>query len=482
MVRSINYNSKYLYWITIFGIIIFNILQKISFLDAEPFWYDEIVSVKAALLDFGHIKHMSEWDNNPPFYYYSLWVWFKVVGISEFKARLLSVLCCTASACIVFVISKKYFNYKTALAAAFIFSLHNFVYAYAYEARAYSLVVLLVLISSYLFLNLLQSGNKKTIFFLGLVNFLVIYTHYIAGMVLLFQMLIILIHKRELIKPYFISLIICIILVFIRFTKKQVLLILSYEKGAETFWLKTADKGALHTAIVNLFSGTYIWPLLLILFIAAIARLIYLRKTLSGNITNMIYFSLTGSGSILLLYLVGIFKPIFLDRYLLFSVPFISIMVSWFIFNSKPFMQAVIIPVFFFQFISLNPNPQKSMDYRMAADVVKELRMKNQAMILLQTRDITSLFTYYYANDLFLNYKDLASNLGKNKVFEIENANDLNTLNFKDENTIIFCQTFEKAGDSSQIFDIFKQNNFVYATTKGVKGVRISLLKKIKPI
>lgn len=483
MFKTINYNSKYLYWITIFGLALFNIIQKISFLDAEPFWYDEIVSVKAALLDFGHVKHMSEWDNNPPFYYYSLWVWLKVVGISEFKARLLSVIFSATSACLIFIISKKYFNYKTGLGAALIFSFHNFVYAYCYEARCYSLVVLLVLISSYLFLKLLKENKLTTAIFLGLVNFLIVYTHYIAGIALLFQAAIILIVKRELIKPYLISVGICLIFVLIRFTKKQVLLILAYEQGAETFWLKTATGDSLYTSLINLFSGTYVWTLMLILFLTAVEYLIWSRKNINKDqLTNLIYCFALGGGSIITLFIIGIFKPIFLDRYLLFTTPFIAIAVSWLLFNSHKLVQLLIIPILCLQFLSLNLNPQKGMDFRMATNVVKALRESNNALVILQTKDITGLFAYYYSMDLFMDQKNMTGNLHKNKVSEIENYNNLSTLAFKDENTIIFCQTFEKADDSRQIFDIFKQNNFVFTTTKRVKGVKISLLKKIKPL
>jgi uncharacterized membrane protein len=483
MFRSLNYNSKYLYWITILGLAFFNIIQKISFLDAEPFWYDEIVSIKASLLDFGHIKHMSEWDNNPPFYYYSLWVWLKIVGISEFKARLLSVLFSAASACLIFTISKKYFNYKTALGAALIFSMHNFVYAYSYEARCYSLVVLLVLISSSLFLKLLKQKNTSTIIFLGLANFLIVYTHYLAGMVLFFQLTLILLIKRDLISPYFISIGICLVLVLIRFTKKQVLLVLAYEKGAETFWLKTANVDSLYASVINLFSGIYVWPLLLILFLAAIARMICIRKTINtSQINNLIYFFILGGLSVLILFTIGTFIPIFLDRYLLFTTPFIAISISWLLFNSRPLVQFLMIPILCLQVLSLNLNPQKNMDFRLAANVVKELRQSSNAMVILQTKDITGLFTYYYSRDLFMDQKNLTKNLSRNRVTEIENYNNLRTLPFKDENTIIFCQTFEKADDSRQIFDIFKKNNFIFTTTKSVKGVKISLLKKIKPL
>ena len=85
----------------------------------------------------------------------------------------------------------------------------------------------------------------------------------------------------------------------------------------------------------------------------------------------------------------------------------------------------------------------------------------------------------YYKNEMFMDFKTMQENLKKNKVLEIENSTDLNGLPFKHENTIIFCQTFEKESDNIQIFNLFKQNNFVFATLKSVKGVKISLLRKI---
>ncbi|HWY12624.1 MAG TPA: glycosyltransferase family 39 protein [Bacteroidia bacterium] len=483
MFKSLNDNSKYLYFTTIFGLFLFNLLLKINFLDAEPFWYDEIISVKSALLDFGHIKHQSEWDNNPPFYYYCLWVWIRLLGVSELKIRLLSVIFSCISASLIFVLAKKYFNYLTALFSALIFSLHDFSYAYTHEARCYTLVVLLTLLSTIVFMKLMRNANYKIIILLGLINFLIIYTHYITGLVLIFQFILLLVFKRPGLKPYLISLGICLILVIIRFTKKQVLLILSYEKGSETFWLKTADANSVKTALISLFSGANAWIFLLLLFIISVIFVFYARKKMThGEFPFLIYCFFIGGLSIFCLALIGIYKPIFLDRYLLFTIPFIAILVGWFICNSSKIMYLLIIPILFLQCSNLVLNPKKTMDFRLAANVVKDIKGNSDALIIIQTKDLTGLFTYYYKNELFIDFKTMQKNLKKNKVLEIENSADLNGLPYKNENIIIFCQTFEKESDNIQIFNIFKQNNFVFATSKSVKGVKISLLRKNKSL
>ncbi|MBK7667101.1 MAG: glycosyltransferase family 39 protein [Sphingobacteriaceae bacterium] len=129
-------------------------------------------------------------------YYYCLWVWAKIFGISEFGIRFLSVLFSSISVCLLYSFLKKHFNLVTAISAALLFSFHNFSYEYSHEARCYSLVVLLVLISTICFFNLIEKRTYLSIFYLGLVNFLIVYTHYIAGLVLVFQ-LIFLISLKE---------------------------------------------------------------------------------------------------------------------------------------------------------------------------------------------------------------------------------------------------------------------------------------------
>ncbi len=481
MFKSLNINSKSGYFILLSGIFICNLILKISFLGAEPFWYDEIVSVKATLIDFGHIKHMSEWDNNPPFYYYCLWVWAKMFGISEFNVRLLSVLFSSVSVCLLFHFLKKHYNILTGLFGALLFSFHGFSYEYSHEARCYSLVVLLVILSTICFFHALEKKTFLSVFWLGLVNFLVIYTHYIAGLILFFQLVLVLIYKRDFIKQFGISIAILLLFVLLRFTKKQFLVMLSFNKEGKTFWLQTADSNSLKEALANLFFGETVWLIFLTVFFISLAATFILRKKNSKDQNLVLVYSVYLSVMcIALTYFIGMFKPIFLARYILFTVPFILILISHFLSNINKLIALLVIPLVCLAIYSANLNPSKPMDFKLASLVVKRLQENKKPMILIQTKDVTALFAYYFDISYFKDYKNLTNNLKNHKVFELENKSDLSGLPFTGENTIIFCQTFEKQDDSNQIFDIFKQNNFVFKTTKGVKGVKISLLRKIE--
>jgi uncharacterized membrane protein len=480
MLRTIDGNSKQLYFLLLSGLFIFNVLLKISFLDSQPFWYDEIVSVKATLLDFGHIKHISEWDNNPPFYYYCLWVWAKLFGISEFKIRLLSVLFNSTSACLLFHFAKKHIGLLAGICASVLFSLHGFSYEYSHEARCYSLVVMLVLLSSVCFFNFLQKRTYWPVFWLGLVNFLIIYTHYIAGLVLLSQLILILINKKELLKKFGASILLLLIFVAFRFTKKQILIMLAFNKEGKTFWLQTSDLTLLKEALSQFFFGDGIWILFLLVFLISIVVLFNSRKKNTAEKNLFLTYSILLSiGCIAVTFLVGLYKPIFLARYLLFTVPFIIILISYFLTAHDKWIAWISLPLFALTVFNIDLDPQKPMDFKLASMVVKSLQESNKPIVLIQTKDVTALFAYYYNLSYFEDYKNLQGDLKGEKIFELENKSDLADLPLAGENTIVFCQTFEKESDSNQIFDIFKQNNFVFKTTKEVKGVKISLLRKI---
>ncbi|MCC6372765.1 MAG: glycosyltransferase family 39 protein, partial [Bacteroidia bacterium] len=134
-------------------VVITNVVLKCLFCDYTPFSFDEIISVKDTVLDFGHIKHEAEWDNNPPFYYYCLWVWHKLFSVNEFNSRLLSVIFVSLAIGFSYLFAIKYFDKRTAIYTVLLLSVSNFITYYAQETRTYSLVLMLAVISSMQFMG-----------------------------------------------------------------------------------------------------------------------------------------------------------------------------------------------------------------------------------------------------------------------------------------------------------------------------------------
>lgn len=151
----------------IFLIFFFLRLYHLSFHD---FWYDEIATVGYARLP------LRNW--NAPLYWILLHYWIKIFGISEFSLRFPSLLFSFFSVILVYLLGQNIFNKKVGIFASFFIGLSPLHLWYAQEARDYSMVLLIGLLSSLLFYRILEKGEDKLWPFFLLVSIIGFYTNY----------------------------------------------------------------------------------------------------------------------------------------------------------------------------------------------------------------------------------------------------------------------------------------------------------------
>jgi hypothetical protein len=458
-----------------FLIVIINIIIKSIFLNATPYSFDEIISVKDTLLDFGHIKHESEWDNNPPFYYYCLWVWHQILPISEFNSRFLSVIFVSLGIGFAYKFSNKYFGFSTAIFTVLFLSLSNFLTFYAQETRAYSLVFFLSLVSTNFLFQYLEKPDMKRLLLIAFINFLLIYTHYITSLLVIFQFLFVLIFYKKLFKKYFfVSSLVIIILIFLRFTKKQFLNILSYNKK-DDFWLQKAEPQDLINAVSQLFLNKTI---VLVFLSCILIFLIHWRNCKDDkNFKLMIYLFSVGYLSIFILYIVGTFKAIFLSRYLIFCIPFATIFCfkTLLLINKVGFFGCV--ALIFIALINLNIYKESGMDYKSVARLVSNLKSYND-IVVINKRDNILLFEYYFDRNNFLKYKNIDSLANTQNVYAMNEVQQLNSLPIKKNVTLFLFQSFHNLHSSKNEFSNFLENgNTKIYHTGYFKGVETSIFK-----
>jgi mannosyltransferase len=148
LISSIKNNS----WIIL--IFLVGLFLRIYGLGAESIWYDEAVSVTVAKLDlFAQINwSFLQNDNNPPLYYAILHYWVWIFGDSEFAARVPSALFGSFSIIAIYSVGRFLFNKNVGSFAALILATSVFHIKYSQEARAYSLLAFLTLVSYYFYL------------------------------------------------------------------------------------------------------------------------------------------------------------------------------------------------------------------------------------------------------------------------------------------------------------------------------------------
>lgn len=461
--------NKYLFFILI---IIANVILKSFFLDATPFWYDEMISIKDTQLDFGHIKHEAEWDNNPPFYYYCLWVWHSIIPISEFGSRFLSVLFVAFAIGLFYLFARKNFDNRTAVASAVLLTLSNFILFYAQETRAYSLVLLLAVISTTQFFKYLKDPKVFNLVLLSFVNFLVIYTHYLAGLIVFVQYLVILFfHRKKYVSFFTIQTLIIVGFVLLRFTKKQFLNIINFNKK-DDFWLQPAGFNDLMAGLSDLFFN----PLTAIVFtiILLFFTFNYFTNKIEDESRVKIYCLMLGCFSIFFLFIVGSFKPMFLPRYLIFCIPFATLLFIHQLFSFKKIGIIVIILLIGFEVYSIDLVKKGPSDYRSLSQVIKRNKRDND-IVVINTSDNLGLFLYY-SYDKFLNYKQFDSICAVNNIFAMNDTNALSKINPTKDSRIFLVQSYHNIkNNTNPIEKHFITRNKKVFSTKFYKGIEFTI-------
>lgn len=156
-------------------------------LDAESFWRDEISSVTVARLDLPEIIANRSADVHPPLYYFFLHYWIVLWGNSEFAVRSLSAVFGSIAIWPMYRIGTLLFNQRVGVLSALGLAISEFQIQYSQEAKGYSLMELLTLLSFVALCELLRQQGRFTATRYVLSTALLMYTHVYALFVVVSQ-------------------------------------------------------------------------------------------------------------------------------------------------------------------------------------------------------------------------------------------------------------------------------------------------------
>jgi len=158
---------------------------RLYHLAGRSLWMDEAASVYLATMPWWpFLRLLWGYQGNMTLYYLALRTWIHF-GDSEFVVRSLSVLFGILTIPAIYALGRRLFDRTTGLIAAALLSVHSFHVAFSQEARGYSLLVLLLLLTTYVFIAAMESNQKqwKWILF-AVAAALCVYTHIFAVLVL----------------------------------------------------------------------------------------------------------------------------------------------------------------------------------------------------------------------------------------------------------------------------------------------------------
>jgi mannosyltransferase len=167
-------------------------------LDGQSLWYDEAFSVYLASMDLPEITARTAADIQPPLYYYLLHGWIQLFGDSELAVRSLSALFGVLTVPLIYALAEQLFRRRlAALLSALFLAVSPLHVWYGQEARMYTLLTFLGVLSAYLLLLAMDtpSRSRRAGLWLAytLTGIAAVYTHYFAFFLLAFQAIYLLI-------------------------------------------------------------------------------------------------------------------------------------------------------------------------------------------------------------------------------------------------------------------------------------------------
>ncbi len=170
-------------WFALAAITVSGALLQLHAITAKSLWLDEGSSITMARLDwFNFLRILWRREMNMVLYYLLLRGWLHL-GDSVAFIRGLSVVFAVAAIPAIFLLGRKMQGTGFGLVSALLLSINAFQVRYAQEVRSYSLLVLLVIASSYWFVAAVDSRRRRDWNWYIAASALAIYTHFFAVLV-----------------------------------------------------------------------------------------------------------------------------------------------------------------------------------------------------------------------------------------------------------------------------------------------------------
>jgi mannosyltransferase len=156
-------------------------------LGAESIWIDEWSSVVLARSDLTHILRDRSQSVNPPLYFLLLHFWTQLFGDSELAIRMPSVVCGTIAVVLGFAVGRDLFSRFVGIITAALLAVSLFHIQHSQDARGYTLMVMLTLLSMLFFLRLIRSRGRAPEFGYVAASVMLLYTHAFGVLIVLAQ-------------------------------------------------------------------------------------------------------------------------------------------------------------------------------------------------------------------------------------------------------------------------------------------------------
>ncbi len=166
------------------GLLALNALLKSAWLGVNELSGDEPFTVFWATRPLGEFREMLRTENNPPLYFLLIKVWTWCVPLEGSWLRVPSTIFSVITVWPLFLLARRVGGRAVATATCLLFTLNNHQYAYAHEVRAYSLLLLLSVMSAWLVVRGPRGSAVTSTLLLATVFGSMVWTHFFGWLVI----------------------------------------------------------------------------------------------------------------------------------------------------------------------------------------------------------------------------------------------------------------------------------------------------------
>jgi len=179
-------------------LILIGALIRFYHIGKESFRGDEIQTGYFVRTGIGNIIKTSGLErSNPPLYWIILHGWARIFGYGDTTLRIPSALFSILAVWLMFLVGRRLFDPPAGLIAALLTAGSAFHLLYAQDARNYSLLLLLSLVSIWAFLLVIQKGRRWNFAVYGTASVLLAYTHIYGLFIIAAQALFFLLYWKK---------------------------------------------------------------------------------------------------------------------------------------------------------------------------------------------------------------------------------------------------------------------------------------------
>ncbi|MFV0484714.1 MAG: glycosyltransferase family 39 protein [Candidatus Saccharimonadales bacterium] len=285
----------------------------------QSIWFDESYGAYLTRFGFDDIWNMTAVDVHPPLYYFLLKIWAGIFGFTDFGMRFMSVFFGAIAILFAWLWLKRKYGFKPAIFAALLMALSPMLVRYGQEMRMYALAAAIIFAATYVLQLAMDTKKRRFWVIYGVLISLGMWTHYFVALVWLAHLayLIWTYRKKVFQKNIIIAYVVAVIL-YLPWMPSFIAQSSTVQRG---FWIPEASV----SSVTDYFTNSFIyldsseitgWLLMLTLVVVVIFTIVTVRAKKQLTLLNFMAFL---PPILLILLSIPPFKPMFVDRYIVYS-------------------------------------------------------------------------------------------------------------------------------------------------------------------